>query len=85
MENKPLLNHRVQPALGAAILASLVVGAISYRSMVACTESERSKRHTQVSRYGWLIKVVQEGMGTGTKTNTRWPASPDGHCRCGDR
>jgi hypothetical protein len=85
MEKKPLLNRRVQPALGAAILASLDVGAISYRAMVGSTESERSKRHTQVSLYRWLMEVVQEGMGTGTKTYTRWPASPDGHCRCGDR
>jgi len=43
---KSLLNPRVQLGLGAAILASLVVGAISYRSMVASTESDRWVRHT---------------------------------------
>jgi PAS domain S-box-containing protein len=46
MKTKSLLNRRVQLALGAAILASFVVGAISYRSMVASTESERWVRHT---------------------------------------
>jgi len=46
MNTKPLLNRRVQLALGAAILASLIVGAISYRSMVASTESNRWVRHT---------------------------------------
>src|SRR5580692_2672173 len=46
MKKKPLLNRRVQLALGAAIMASLVVGAISYRSMVAATESDRWVRHT---------------------------------------
>jgi hypothetical protein len=83
MEKDSLLNRRMQLALGAAILASPVVGAISYRSMVASTESERWKRHTQVSLYCWLMEVVQEGIGT--KTNTRLPASPDGHCSRGDK
>jgi PAS domain S-box-containing protein len=46
MNMKSLLNGRVQLGLGAAILASLVVGAISYRSMVASTESDRWVRHT---------------------------------------
>jgi PAS domain S-box-containing protein len=46
MNMKSLLNRRVQLGLGAAILASLVVGAISYRSMVASTESDRWVRHT---------------------------------------
>jgi len=46
MKTKSLLNRRLQLALGAAILASLVVGAISYRSMVASTESDRWVRHT---------------------------------------
>jgi PAS domain S-box-containing protein len=46
MNMKSLLNPRVQLGLGAAILASLVVGAISYRSMVASTESDRWVRHT---------------------------------------
>ncbi len=46
MKTKSLLNRKVQLALGAAIMASLVVGAISYRSMVAATESDRWVRHT---------------------------------------
>jgi len=46
MKTKSLLNRRVHLALGAAILASFVVGAISYRSMAASTESDRSVRHT---------------------------------------
>jgi PAS domain S-box-containing protein len=46
MKTKSPLNRRLQLALGAAILASLVVGAISYRSMVESTESNRWVRHT---------------------------------------
>jgi PAS domain S-box-containing protein len=46
MKSKSLLNRKVQVALGTAILASLVVAAISYRSMVASTESDRWVRHT---------------------------------------
>jgi PAS domain S-box-containing protein len=46
MNRTSLLNRRLQLALGAAILASLVVGAISYRSLVASTESNRWVRHT---------------------------------------
>jgi PAS domain S-box-containing protein len=46
MVSKSLLNRRVQLALGAAVLDSFVVGAISYRSMVASTESDRWVRHT---------------------------------------
>jgi hypothetical protein len=38
-ENESLLNRRVQLALRAAILALLVVGAISSRSMVASMEN----------------------------------------------
>jgi len=41
-----LLNRRLQLALGAAILALLVAGAISYRSMAASTESNRWVQHT---------------------------------------
>jgi PAS domain S-box-containing protein len=46
MKTKSPLHRKVQLALGAAILASLVVGAISYRSMEASTESDRWVRHT---------------------------------------
>src|SRR5580700_3248769 len=46
MKTKSLLNRRVRLALGVAILASLVVAAISYRSTVASTESGRWVRHT---------------------------------------
>src|ERR1700722_1699778 len=46
MKTKSLLNRKVQVALGAAVMASLVVGALSYRSMVASGESDRWVRHT---------------------------------------
>jgi PAS domain S-box-containing protein len=46
MKTKSLLNRKVHLALGAGILAWLVVAAISYRSMVASTESDRWVRHT---------------------------------------
>ena len=46
MKTKSPLNRRVQLALGAAVLASLAVGAISYRSIVASAESDRWVRHS---------------------------------------
>jgi PAS domain S-box-containing protein len=46
MKTKYLLNRKVHLALGAAVLASLAVAAISYRSMVASAESDRWVRHT---------------------------------------
>jgi diguanylate cyclase (GGDEF)-like protein/PAS domain S-box-containing protein len=41
------LNRRVQLAFGSAIVALLVVGAISYRGIGMSSESERWVRHTQ--------------------------------------
>src|SRR6478672_9531942 len=46
MKTKSLLDYRVQLALRGAILALLVGGAISYRSMVASRESNRWVLHT---------------------------------------
>jgi CHASE3 domain sensor protein len=46
MKTKSLLNRRVHLALGATILALLVVGAISYQFMIASTENNRFVRHT---------------------------------------
>jgi PAS domain S-box-containing protein len=46
MKRKSLSNRTVQLAFGSAILALLVVGAISYRSMAASIESGRWVRHT---------------------------------------
>jgi PAS domain S-box-containing protein len=46
MKTKSLLNRKVQLALGAAILALLVVGAISYHAIATTTESDRWVRHT---------------------------------------
>jgi PAS domain S-box-containing protein len=46
MKTKSLSNRKVQLALGAAIMVSLAVGAISYRSLVASSESDRWVRHT---------------------------------------
>jgi CHASE3 domain sensor protein len=48
MKTKSLLNRKVQLAIGAAILASLVVGAISYRSTVESIAGGRWARHTHV-------------------------------------
>jgi len=44
--HKSLLNWKIRLAFGAAILALLVVGAISYRTMVVSRDSERWVRHT---------------------------------------
>src|ERR1700722_14007102 len=46
MKTISLSNRKVQLALGAAILALLIVGAISYRAVAASTESDRMVRHT---------------------------------------
>src|SRR6202049_985984 len=46
MKTKSLLNRKVQLAFGSAILALLVVGAMSYRGMVVSAESDRWVRHT---------------------------------------
>jgi len=61
MKTKPLLNRRLQLALGAAILVWLVVGAISYRSMVASTASDRWVRHTHevLEKLQNLLAAVQ--------------------------
>jgi PAS domain S-box-containing protein len=40
------MNRKIQLAFGSAILTLLVVGAISYRSMVVSSESERWVQHT---------------------------------------
>src|ERR1700688_923556 len=41
-----VLNQKVQLAFGAAIIMLLAVGALSYRSMVTSSESDRWVRHT---------------------------------------
>jgi diguanylate cyclase (GGDEF)-like protein/PAS domain S-box-containing protein len=46
MTKTPKLNRRVQVAFGSAILALLVVGAISHRILVVSAESDRWVRHT---------------------------------------
>src|ERR1700681_1960798 len=46
MNTESLHNRKVQLASGSAILALLVVGAISYRGIVASRESDRWVRHT---------------------------------------
>ena len=46
MKTKSLLNRKLQLAIGAVILATLVVGAISYRSTVESTAGDRWVRHT---------------------------------------
>jgi PAS domain S-box-containing protein len=47
MGMKAQLSFRVQLAFGCAVLALLVVGAVSYRGIVVSDESERWVRHTQ--------------------------------------
>ena len=46
MKTESLPNWKVQLAFGSAILALLVVGAISYRGTVASRESDQWVRHT---------------------------------------
>jgi PAS domain S-box-containing protein len=46
MKTNSLSNRKVQLALGAAILALLVLGVTSYRAIASSTESERVVRHT---------------------------------------
>ncbi len=46
MKTTPRLNRKVQLAFGSALLTLLVVGAISYRGIVASSESDRRVRHT---------------------------------------
>jgi PAS domain S-box-containing protein len=46
MKSESQLNRNVQLAFGSALLTLLVVGAISYRSIVRSSESDRLVRHT---------------------------------------
>jgi len=46
MKTKPPSNHKAQLAFGSAILALVLVGAISLRGMAVAHESERWVRHT---------------------------------------
>jgi PAS domain S-box-containing protein len=46
MKSTPRLNRSVQFAFGSAILTLLVVGAVSYRGIVASSESDRWVQHT---------------------------------------
>jgi PAS domain S-box-containing protein len=47
MNNKALFNHKIQLALGTAILAFLAVCAISYRGLLLLSESDRRARNTR--------------------------------------
>src|SRR5208282_1710690 len=46
MKPRSVLNRKVQLAFGAAVLALLVVGVVSYRSMVESSKSDLWVRHT---------------------------------------
>ena len=61
MKTKSLLNRKVHLALGAAVVALLVVGAISYRTLVASTESARWSRHTHdvLEKLQNLLSAIQ--------------------------
>jgi PAS domain S-box-containing protein len=47
MKTKSVVRRKLQLAFGSAVLALLVVGAISYRSMVESSESDLWVRHTE--------------------------------------
>ena len=46
MKTESVLRRKLQLSLGSAMLALLVTGAVSYRSMVESSESDRRVRHT---------------------------------------
>ena len=46
MKANPAFNRKLQLAFGSAILALLLVDAMSYRGMIVSTESDRWVRHT---------------------------------------
>jgi CHASE3 domain sensor protein len=46
MKTKSLVNHKLQLAIGSAVLALVVVGAVSYRCLVESNESDLWVRHT---------------------------------------
>src|ERR1700726_545661 len=46
MKTKLRQNRKLRLAIGASILAWLVVGAVSYRTMVVSRAADRSVRHT---------------------------------------
>src|ERR1700719_101521 len=46
MKTKSVFNRKVQLAFGSAILALLVVGAMSFRGLAVSAESDRWVRHT---------------------------------------
>src|SRR5271154_2775717 len=47
MKTKSAERHKLQLAFGSAVLALLVVGTVSYRSLVASSESDLWVRHTE--------------------------------------
>jgi PAS domain S-box-containing protein len=61
MKTKSLLSRKLQLAFGSAILALFVVGAISYRSVVVSSESDRWLRHTHevLEKLQDLVATVQ--------------------------
>ena len=61
MNTKSLLSRKLQLAFASAILALFVVGAISYRSVVVSSESDRWLRHTHevLEKLQDLLAAVQ--------------------------
>ena len=60
------LNRRMQVAFGSAILTLLVVGAVSYRGIVASSESDRWVRHTHevlenLHQLAFTMEAVEAG------------------------
>jgi methyl-accepting chemotaxis protein len=58
MRTKSVLRRKLRLAFGSAVLALLVVGAVSYRSMVESTESDRWVRHTHE-----VLEKLQDLLG----------------------
>jgi len=57
MKTDSLFNRKVQFAFGSAILALLVVSAISFRGMATSTESDRWVRHTHE-----VLEMLQDSL-----------------------
>jgi PAS domain S-box-containing protein len=59
MKTRSLFNRKVQLAFGSAILALLIVGAMSFRGIAVSTESDRWVRHTHE-----VLEDLQSSLST---------------------
>jgi CHASE3 domain sensor protein len=69
MKTKSVVRLKLQLAFGSAVLALLVVGAVSYRSMVESSESELWVRHTDqvLEKLQELLTAPQKQRQSGIK------------------